>query len=61
MFTISYNDVESIHRHQTIVDIKYGSLNQQNILQCQVERVCCCFFLLEIKLIFNVFIRLKIL
>jgi hypothetical protein len=45
MFTISYNDVESIHRHQTIVDIKYGSLNQQNILQCQVERVCFFFFI----------------
>jgi len=40
MLRISYNDVESIRRHQTTVDIKYGSLNQQNILQCQVERVC---------------------
>jgi hypothetical protein len=47
MFTISYNNIESIHRHQNIVDIKYGSLNQQIILQCQVQRVS--FFLLGIK------------
>jgi hypothetical protein len=46
MFTISYNDVVSIRRHQTAVDIKYGSLNQLQILQCHVNKVS---FLLEIK------------
>ncbi len=46
MFTISYNDVLSIRRHQSAIDIKYGSLNQPDILQCQVNRVS---FLLEIN------------
>ncbi|CAF1426007.1 unnamed protein product [Adineta ricciae] len=38
LFSISYNDVVSIRRHQNSIDIKYGSLNQPRILQCQVER-----------------------
>ncbi|CAF3639551.1 unnamed protein product [Adineta steineri] len=38
LFTIPYNDVVSIRRHQNAIDIKYGSLNQPHILQCQVDR-----------------------
>ena len=29
----------SIRRHQSTIDIKYGSLNQPHILQAQIERV----------------------
>lgn len=29
----------SIRRHQSTVDIKYGSLNQPHVLQSQIERV----------------------
>ena len=40
MFTISYNDLASIHRHQTTVDIKYGHITPPtHHLQCQVNRV----------------------
>ncbi|CAF3789707.1 unnamed protein product, partial [Rotaria sordida] len=38
LFTIPYDDVVSIRRHQTTIDIKYGSLHQPHILQCQVDR-----------------------
>jgi hypothetical protein len=44
MSIISYNDIESIRRHQTTVHIKYGSLNQSTILQCQVNRVSFFFY-----------------
>jgi hypothetical protein len=34
----------SIRRQQSTVDIKYGNLNQPNILQCQVNRVSFLFY-----------------
>ncbi|CAF1023237.1 unnamed protein product [Rotaria sordida] len=37
-FTIPYNDVVSIRRHQNSIDIKHGSLSQPHLLQCQVDR-----------------------
>ncbi len=39
MFTISYDDVTSIRRHQMTVDIKHGHLTQTHHLQCHVNRV----------------------
>ncbi|CAF2921019.1 unnamed protein product [Rotaria sp. Silwood2] len=38
LFTIPYDNIVSIRRHQTTIDIKYGSLSQPHILQCQLDR-----------------------
>ncbi|CAF3383714.1 unnamed protein product [Rotaria sp. Silwood1] len=38
LFTIPYNDVVSIRRHQNLIDIKHGSLSQPHLLECQVDR-----------------------
>ena len=39
VFTISYNDLASIRRHQMTVDINYGQPTPTYYLQCQIDRV----------------------
>ena len=41
LFTILYNDLASIRRHQMTVDINYGHLTPTHQLQCQIDRVSC--------------------
>ncbi|CAF1159280.1 unnamed protein product, partial [Didymodactylos carnosus] len=38
LFSIPFNDIISIRRHQNTVDIKYGSLTQPNLIQCQIDK-----------------------
>ncbi|UJR10303.1 hypothetical protein I4U23_014509 [Adineta vaga] len=38
MFTILYNDLISIRRYRTVIDIKYGNLDQLHVLQCRIDK-----------------------
>ncbi|CAF0846167.1 unnamed protein product [Adineta ricciae] len=38
MRTIVYNDLISIRRYQTVIDIKYGNLDELHVIQCQIDK-----------------------